>query len=548
MSEQALDKAERLEDQDRRQAKMIVLIGFMGAGKTTIGSLVAERLGVPFVDVDVLIEQREHCSVRELFDTRGETYFRELEHETILELLEGSDAVLALGGGAPEHPGTRRALKKVLVVYLQVSYGEALVRISHDSYRPLLNAPDVRTIYERRLPVYQDAAVLRVPTDGRRPQVVAMEIISKVTTPPTVPAGTRSVLVAPVGGAYQVHVGSGLAAHLDALLPPMPEAEQAFVVTDETADAAFGEVERSLERRFPKVTRITVPKGESSKSFERIESIAFELAEGAAHKHDLVVGMGDEPVCDVAGFLAATYNRGMPLALVPTTLLAQVDSAIGGKNAINLPQGRNLVGTIHQPVVVVSDVALAAGNRVGGFRSGLAELVKHALIADESLLEVLYDRAGSILAGELDALSEVAARSAEIKSAIVTADEREHGERAHLHYGHTFAYAIEPLIGGEADRHGEAVALGMMAAAYLARRQGRVGEETVIAHRRALARLGLPVQASFELADLERGWLRDKKYRQGVRFVVLNGIARPESGVAADRRTLELALVDLAGR
>jgi 3-dehydroquinate synthetase len=221
------------------------------------------------------------------------------------------------------------------------------------------------------------------------------------------------------------------------------------------------------------------------------------------------------------------------VAHVATSLLAQVDAAIGGKTGVNLARAKNLVGTIHQPAVVVCDVDLLATLPRAELVSGLAEVVKYGLIAEPDLLETITTRAGDILAAEPGALVEIVARSAAIKARIVAADERERGERAHLNYGHTFAHAFEHSSGYGVLRHGEAVALGMMAAAHLAHVLGRLPAETVEEHRTALASAGLPTSAAFDPGQLEGAWRLDKKYRRGVRFVLLSELGRPEAGVAA---------------
>jgi 3-dehydroquinate synthase/shikimate kinase/3-dehydroquinate synthase len=230
---------------------------------------------------------------------------------------------------------------------------------------------------------------------------------------------------------------------------------------------------------------------------------------------------------------------------VPTTLVAQADSAIGGKNAVNLPQGRNLVGTIHQPTVVVADVTTACQNREHGFRAGLSEIAKHALISRSDLLSVLDDLADDACGGDVDAVQQLVDRSVEIKADIVSRDERATGERMILNYGHTFGHAMD-LVSGQLDDQGESVALGMMAAAHLARRQGRIGDDVVDRHHRLLSRLGLPTSGRFELEAMHRAWLRDKKYRHGVRFVVLNGLGQAEAGVTASADMLADVLHDLA--
>jgi shikimate kinase / 3-dehydroquinate synthase len=169
---------------------VIVLVGFMGAGKTTVGHLLAEKLGLPFVDSDLVIEQREHRPVRQIFDDDGEAAFRDLEHRVVADLLGGPDAVLALGGGAPQHPVTRDLLKSAQVVYLHVGYAEAMLRVAGDTYRPMLARPDVEALYERRLAVYEDVATLTVATGGRRPETVSLDVISRLAAVPAVPPGS----------------------------------------------------------------------------------------------------------------------------------------------------------------------------------------------------------------------------------------------------------------------------------------------------------------------------------------------------------------------
>jgi shikimate kinase/3-dehydroquinate synthase len=164
-----------------------VLVGFMGAGKTTVGHILAERLGQPFVDSDVLIEQRLGRNIRDVFATEGETYFRELEHATIAELVRGQEAVIALGGGAVEDPRTRAVLRNARVIYLRIDYKEALARVQGDAYRPMLHRPDLDEVYRRRLPVYEDAAVITIDTDGRRPDEIALEVLAELTRLPALP-------------------------------------------------------------------------------------------------------------------------------------------------------------------------------------------------------------------------------------------------------------------------------------------------------------------------------------------------------------------------
>ena len=526
-----------------------VLVGFMGAGKTTVGHIIAERLGQPFVDSDVLIEQRLGRNIRDIFRTEGEAYFRELEHTTVADLVRGEEAVIALGGGAVEDPRTRAVLRNARVIYLRVGYDEAMSRVQGDEYRPMLHRPDLDELYKRRLPVYEDLSVLTIDTDGRRPDAIAREVLAELTRLPTLPPNSSSVFVTPVGGTYYAHVGPGLTDHVGALLPALPEVERGMIISsaEDEDEGVAARVAEGFAAAGIGVHRVALPDTQAAKTFASAEYLANAFADHAMHRDDLVIAVGGEAICDIAGFVASTFNRGMRLCLVPTTLAAQADSAVGGKNAINLGLGRNLVGTIHQPVVVISDIEVACANAGRGFKSGLAEIAKHALISPSDLLGYLQGARGPIVDRDPDAVCAAATRSVEIKADIVSRDERERGDRLFLNYGHTFAHAIELVRDSTADDQGESVGLGMMAAAYLSLRQGRIPESVVDQHRQLIAGLGLPVRGEFKLKDMQQAWMRDKKYRHGIRFVVLNALGRPESGVTADEATLERVLSDLAG-
>jgi len=524
---------------------VIVLVGFMGAGKTTVGHLLSERLGLPFVDSDLVIEQRAGRSVRQIFAEDGEPAFRELERQVVADLIDGPEAVLALGGGAAEHPDTVLRLKSAQVIYLRVGYDEAMVRVAGDTYRPLLRRPDLDVLYQHRLAIYDQVATLTVATDGRRPEAVSQDVLARLLRAPAVPEGTSTVLVSCTGGTYNVYVGIGLLSEVDRLLPALPYARTAVLLAPSHDDPAAATVATALRRRDLDVYLIEVPDTQAAKDLATVARVASELAEFAVHKDDLIVGVGGEVICDIAGFVASTYNRGMPLALVPTTLAAQADSAVGGKASLNLPQGRNLLGTVHQPVAVVTDVAAASAQPDREYRAGLAEAVKHALISGGDLVPLLSERAAELVRGDAAALAEMVARSVRVKADVVGRDERERGDRLHLNYGHTFGHAIEQVSGPDAADDGEATAVGMMAAAHLAHRQGRIPADLVDLHRSLLRGLGLPVAGRFDLPGLRQAWLRDKKYRDGTRFVLLNGLGRPEAGIQADDESLTAVMADL---
>lgn len=345
---------------------------------------------------------------------------------------------------------------------------------------------------------------------------------------------------------YDVVVGRGVAATLGELLPPFPHAEKAFVITHQSLHPHVRESLASLEKRGLAIEVVFVPQGEDSKSLRQIAALYDELASRRAHRHDAVITFGGGVISDAAGFVASTYARGMPLVHVPTSLLGQVDAAIGGKTAINLARGKNLVGTIYQPALVVCDIDLLASCPIEEMRSGMAEVVKYGFIASPDLLDLLEDHGASLLQAQSPELLDVVAHSVAIKASIVSNDEREQGMREHLNYGHTFAHAFEKVSSFGTLRHGEAVALGMMAAAYLADELDRIDDRVVDLHTRVLTEVGLPTSASFDLDELEEAWKLDKKYRKGSRFVLLAGLGKPEGGVEVPREALVRTIERLA--
>jgi 3-dehydroquinate synthase len=521
---------------------MIVLVGFMGAGKSTVGRLLARRLGLAFVDADALVEARAGKSIAEIFEEGDEATFRRLEADVCRQALQGDDAVVALGGGALENENTREALADATVVYLKVGLEEALQRIGDDKNRPMLRAGDVDALFAGRSNTYRRVAGLTLDTSGVSPEDVAERITDSFGERAAKTADRVRVEVD--NEPYDVLIGSGIVPDAVASLPR--DAEQIFLISHPELVPVSRPLSDALSRAGARVQVLEVPTGEASKSIREAERLHHLLAEAPAHRNDLVIAFGGGVIGDLAGFVASTYARGIRFAQMPTSLLAQVDAAIGGKTGVNLPQGKNLVGTFHQPVLVVCDVGLLRELPEAELRSGLAEVVKYGLISDPSLLDLLVSRAPEIYRREDEVLIEIVRRSVEIKASIVARDEKEHGIRAWLNYGHTLGHAIERQADGGL-RHGEAVALGMMAAAYLAEETGRIDEEAVTLHRETLEAVGLPTRASLDFDALEAFWTRDKKYQKGVRFVLLRGIGRPEAGIPVDDDAIRRALKRMAG-
>ncbi len=337
------------------------------------------------------------------------------------------------------------------------------------------------------------------------------------------------VTVATPGRSYVVTIGSDVIATAGEHLPALPGAGQAFVIVDRVvADAWFAPLAEALAARDLVAVPLTVPAGEDAKTLQVHQTLLHQLAGRSAHRSDVVVALGGGATGDVAGFLAATYMRGLPFVQVPTTLTAQVDASVGGKTAVNLPEGKNLVGVFHQPVAVLADVGTLTTLPDRDFRSGLAEVAKYGLTLDTDLLEDLEGEPAPILARDPAAMEELVARCVGVKAAAVASDERDTGRRLILNYGHTLGHALERLEGFDGRTHGEAIAVGMVFAARLAERLGRAEPGLMGRTVRLLSSLGVETGGPLpDVAAITAAFALDKKYRGGVRFVLLEEVGRP---------------------
>ena len=339
---------------------------------------------------------------------------------------------------------------------------------------------------------------------------------------------TGSLTVSTVGGSYPVLIGDGLIDDLGRVLGEvLTGVEVVALVSDVAVDALHGDRARAaLSGSGRRIETFALPTGEASKSPATLTALWRWMAAIGMHRGDLVVALGGGVVGDVAGFAAATYHRGVDVVQIPTTLLSQVDASIGGKTAVDLPEGKNLVGAFHQPRAVVADVGALATLPGAAFATGLAEVIKHGLIAPVDLLAKLERDRDAIEARDPDVLISLVRDAAAVKIEVVSEDEKEHGRRAHLNYGHTLAHAIEALSAYEGITHGEAVAIGLVFVAEVAAALGY--EDLRGLHRTSLTAAGLPTGgAGHPYEVVAKAWERDKKYDGGVRFVLLKSFGHP---------------------
>ena len=521
---------------------IIYLVGMPGSGKSTVGPELARRLGVPFVELDAEIERAAGMTVRgDLRSRTARRAFRELEAAALTEAVARDPSVVSCGGGVVLEPANRvmlRASGEVVFLSAPLEVLERRVRPGED--RPLdRGSGDLERLFREREPLYREFAAHVVDASGTvgrggggdRGRAAALE----------------RVTVAVSGRDYAGRRGARRCSRPPASTFPISTGRSE--PSSSRTPASRSGTSRRWSRVWPDAgsrrVHLGVPEGEEAKSLQVMTALQRQLATQEAHRDDLVVALGGGAVGDLAGFVAATYMRGVPFVQVPTTLTAMVDAAIGGKTAVNLPEGKNLVGAFHQPVAVLADVAALSTLPEREYRSGLAEVAKYGLTLDLELLDQLEGDPSPVLRRDPAALEPLVARCVRAKAALVEQDERDTGRRLFLNYGHTLGHALERLDAFGGRSHGEAISVGMVFAARLAESLGRAPSGLAARHVRLLSSLGLetdgPLPGAGEILDAFR---MDKKYRSGVRFVLLEDVGRP---VVVDSVPEDLLRETLAG-
>lgn len=523
--------------------KQIVFIGLPGSGKTSVGRLVAARLGRTFCDADQEISRQAAMTIPEIFSTRGEDYFRDLEVDVIAQLLHGNAGVIALGGGALTRPETVAAIADKEVVFLNVSPATAGARIGEDSARPLLKGSEnpsqkIAQLEKQRRANYLAAATLSVPADGSLSEVATAvirglklaetrplshyDLSSLGALPKQTPEKIRQIPVTS-GNGYQVSVGSSLSSRIGQILQERPR--NLFLICPAPLEQAARHLAQSLTQAGQVVKIFPHPDGEAAKNIRVVEDAWRILGENHFSREDAVVALGGGATTDMGGFVAATWLRGIELINVPTSLLAMVDAAVGGKTGINTSLGKNLVGSFYPPSAVICDLDYLRTLPLRQLRTGLAEVIKCGFIADHKILELLSECSAEQLLASPAILEEVISRAIQVKAAVVSQDLRESGLRECLNYGHTLAHAIEKASSYQV-LHGEAVAIGMVFAAQVAVDLQLLTPSQMENQRRQIAALGLPTscpQYSFE--HLVKIMASDKKVRGGIIRMVLTAVS-----------------------
>ncbi len=531
----------------------IFLVGLMGSGKTTVGRLLAKKLGMRFVDSDHEIEARTGATVSWIFEIEGEDSFRRREVETIDDLTSQKGVVLATGGGAVVHPENRKNLKaRGTVIYLRATVNNILQRTMHDKSRPLLQTENRRQKIEelsrQREKFYSEVADIIIDTG--RPNVHAMvqTIMNQLANPDrkknsfdrhkkrplnrndknNMNTSTNSAhLKVDLGErSYPIEIGTGLLKDVKLLSRTIKGKRLAIITNDVVAPLYLDKLTASLKEAGKEVISIVLPDGEQEKNWESLMKIFDFLMENKCDRKTTLLALGGGVIGDMTGYAAASFMRGVPFVQVPTTLLAEVDSSVGGKTGINHPLGKNMIGAFYQPEAVLADTSTLNTLPDKELSAGLAEVIKYGPIIDARFFDWIERNIEKLLGRDSVALAYAIKRSCEIKADIVRQDERESGIRALLNFGHTFGHAIEAGLGYGKWLHGEAVGCGMVMAADLSCRMGLLDEVSRDRIRNLVEKAGLPTVAPDLGNDRWIGLMEvDKKNVGGeIQFVLLKTI------------------------
>ncbi len=509
----------------------IFLIGLSGSGKSTVGRLLATQLDKTLLDVDALIEKEYGERIPAIFARHGEAYFRALESRILARITEEyTDAIIVTGGGVVVQPENRALMAaRGTRVFLQVEPQIALQRLltqyeaehargDTPELRPLLAGPDPLTTLQNllttRLPWYREAELI-CSTAGKRPEEVAQEIALMIQ--PTNNGAKAIRRHVAIGEGYDVIVEWEGLQHLATYLQQLHLPSRLFLITDSHLHAIYADkiAQNLIIAGFEPVI-YTVPAGEESKSQQQVTALYDWLIEHRAERREALIALGGGVIGDLVGYVAATYLRGVPFIQVPTSLLAQVDAAIGGKTGINHPKGKNLIGAFYHPRLVLVDPATLLTLPTRSRTEGWAEVVKYGIILDAALFALLEEHAEDLRTfsqPSTELLCQIVARSIDLKVQVIESDEKEQGLRAILNYGHTVGHALENASGYGEWLHGEAVSLGMVVAAAIAQEAGLFSANEANRQNRLLTALGLPVtyHGTVRASDIMQAMQVDKK-------------------------------------
>jgi 3-dehydroquinate synthase len=499
----------------------LILIGFMAAGKDTVAREISAKTGRVYLSLDRLIELQTGREIADIFQHSGELRFRKIEKAALASVMDLKNIVLATGGGTVLDPQNRRRLKHMgQVVHLRTALSTLEKRLAHDRTRPLVrDRSRIREIYALRAGKY-DFADRHVDTDRRSPARIADWILeNEIMADPALVKTKKIIDVRVSDKAHPIVIAEGVFSRPSILKPFCRSLRRGIIVTNPVVAALYLDRAVALFRRLGiALSPFILPDGEHQKNLDTVRGLYDLLLRKSFTRNDCLVSLGGGVITDLVGFTAATYKRGMKLIHIPTTLLAQVDAAIGGKCGVNHPEGKNLIGAFYQPDLVACDPSLLSTLPDAEFRNGLAEVVKYGFIAHARFFERLEADPGSVMERSVGLLADLVGSCADFKRRVVEQDEREEKSRREiLNFGHTVGHALERLTGYERFGHGPAVAIGMVQEARRAVRKGALSRRDGERLKKLLACFGLPTERPTGISRLAlRRYIRqDKKIRDG---------------------------------
>ncbi len=506
----------------------IILYGPPGSGKSRVGQALAARLNREFVDCDDLIETRVGQSIPQIFAERGEVGFRQIESNVCAELATRSNLIIALGGGALLDSANRTALERSGPIFcLCAEPAELLARLRIENHRPLLAGDDPKAkltaLLEARRALY-DSFLEQINTTGQSIAQVTDEIATRLTP--------RSLPINAPGLKHEILLGYGLLQNLPGLLAEHGLTGPTFIVTDDNIATQISITNHQLP--------ITIlPAGEQHKTLATIQKLYDAFLQYSLDRTGCVIAMGGGVIGDLTGFAAATFMRGVRWVNVPTTLLAMVDASLGGKTGVDLPQGKNLVGAFHPPALVISDPLTLTTLPRAEHISGMAEVVKHGLIGDVGLFEMLE---ASPIFGSVTQLQ----RAIEVKIKVVEADPFEKGVRATLNAGHTIGHGIEAASGYRL-RHGESIAIGLVAETRMAERMRLAESGLADRIENVLRKIGLPTRCpGLEVTAIRAAMSADKKKASGkLKFALPKRVGEVGWGIEVEENLIVKTLKEI---
>jgi shikimate kinase/3-dehydroquinate synthase len=511
----------------------IILIGFMGSGKDSVAKEISKKTDLTFFSMDDYIVFKEKRTINDIFKESGEEYFRKIEKETLEEIKNIKNVVLATGGGVVKDKENRETLSKMgKVIYLYTNLDAVKQRLDSDKTRPLIkNKNNIIKIYDERMKksIYEFADE-KIDTSKITPKQVADKILgnSQIKTK-TNEKSVKEYKLRTESKEYPIYIGYDMIRDNKPDLNMNLKSDKVAIISNPVVGALYiKETERMLLDKGIKSHICIIPDGEKYKNFDTIKKIFDMLLKEKMDRSSGIIALGGGVIGDMGGFVASTLKRGISLIHIPTTLIAQVDSSIGGKTGFDHPLGKNMIGTFYQPDMVLIDTKKLLTLPYKEFRNGMAEVIKYGITHDAELFDILENKQKEILNRDIILLKEIISRCVRIKKEVVEEDEKEEkGIREVLNYGHTIGHIIETLTGYSKFSHGEAVAIGMVEEAKLAQKEGLLPIKDFKRMEKLIEGYKLPssIPDNIRRDDMKNCVSQDKKARKGkIRLPVPTGI------------------------